>query len=127
MKKNIGKILKKHSITYFLKGLLSHINKEQFPGQALACALYIEGGIRTSEIGSFMFGKYDKTTKKETYADNELVRLAIPRRTYTQSHIDYVVEKIISVYKNRKKIKGVRITKQPELLRHFTASLTKIN
>ena len=74
-----------------------------------------------------MFGKFDKVSGKEIYSDKELVRLAIPRRTYTQSHIDYVVEKIIEVYENRKSITGLKITKQPAILRHFTSSLTKID
>ena len=106
-----------HAI-YIDAGLfLPHIPKSEYPGQALACELYIEGGIRTSEIGSLMF--------KNT-APNELVRLAIPRRTYTQSHIDYVVEIIKSVYDRRTKIKGMEITEEPEYLRHFSAKLKKI-
>ncbi len=106
-----------HAI-YIDAGLFaSHIPKEQFPGQALACELYIEGGIRTSEIGSLMFGDN---------APHELVRFAIPRRTYTQSHIDYVVEVIKDVYDRRKKIKGLKIIDQPEFLRHFSAKLTII-
>ena len=106
-----------HAI-YIDAGLFaSHIPKEQFPGQALACELYIEGGIRTSEIGSLMFGDN---------APHELVRFAIPRRTYTQSHIDYVVEVIKDVYDKRKKIKGLKIIEQPDFLRHFSAKLTII-
>jgi tryptophanase len=116
-----------HAIYIDAKLFLPHLTSSKYPGQALACELYLEGGIRTSEIGSFMFGKYDKKTKKEIYAENELVRLAIPRRTYTQSHIDYVVENIISVYNKRNKISGLKITSQPKYLRHFTASLTKLN
>ena len=106
-----------HAI-YIDAGLFaSHIPKEQFPGQALACELYVEGGIRTSEIGSLMFGDN---------APHELVRFAIPRRTYTQSHIDYVVEVIKDVYDRRKKIKGLKIIEQPNFLRHFSAKLTII-
>ena len=116
-----------HAIYIDAKLFLPHLKSSQYPGQALACELYLEGGIRTSEIGSFMFGKFDKKTKKEIYCDKELVRLAIPRRTYTQSHIDYVVENIISLYKRRKSIVGLKIVYQPKYLRHFTASLTKIN
>ena len=115
-----------HAIYIDAKIFLPHLKSSEYPGQALACELYLEGGIRTSEIGSFMFGKYDKKTKKEIYADKELVRLAIPRRTYTQSHIDYVVEKIIHVYRNKSKIKGLKIVQQSEFLRHFTASLTQL-
>ena len=116
-----------HAIYIDAKLFLPNIKVSEYPGQALACELYLEGGIRTSEIGSFMFGKYDQKSKKEIYSDNELVRLAIPRRTYTQSHIDYVIENIISVYKRRNKIEGLKIVYQPKYLRHFTASLTKIN
>ena len=106
-----------HAI-YIDAGLfLPHIPNEQYPGQALACALYIEGGIRSSEIGSFMFK--DK-------AQNELVRLAVPRRTYTQSHIDYVVEVIKEVYDKRETIRGLKIVEEPEYLRHFSAKLELI-
>ena len=97
--------------------LLPHISRGEFPGQALACALYIEGGIRSSEIGSLMFGDN---------SPHELVRLAIPRRTYTQSHIDYVIEVIKEVYNKRESIKGLKIIKQPKFLRHFSAKLTTI-
>ena len=106
-----------HAI-YIDAGLfLPHIPKNEYPGQALACELYIEGGIRTSEIGSLMF---------KDAAPNELVRLAIPRRTYTQSHVDYVIEIIKSVYDRRKEIKGMEIIEEPEYLRHFSAKLKKI-
>ena len=115
-----------HAIYIDAKLFLPHLKVSEYPGQALACQLYVEGGIRTSEIGSFMFGKFDQTTGKEIYADKELVRLAIPRRTYTQSHIDYVVDKIIDTYNKKDAIKGLKITKQPEFLRHFTASLKQI-
>ena len=106
-----------HAI-YIDAGLfLPHIPKEEFPGQALACTLYIEGGIRSSEIGSLMFGDN---------SPHELVRLAIPRRTYTQSHIDYVIEVIKKVYNERESIKGLKIIKQPKFLRHFSAKLKTI-
>jgi len=106
-----------HAI-YIDAGLfLPHIPKEEFPGQALACTLYIEGGIRSSEIGSLMFGDN---------SPHELVRLAIPRRTYTQSHIDYVIQVIKEVYNKKESIKGLKIIKQPKFLRHFSAKLTTI-
>ena len=92
-----------HAIYIDASLFLKHINKNGFPGQALACELYITGGVRCSEIGSLMFGGIDKNGK-EYFSDNELVRLAMPRRTYTQSHIDYVIEVIIDVYKRRKNI-----------------------
>ncbi len=110
-----------HAIYIDAKTLLPHIPPKEYPGQALSVELYLAGGIRTVEIGSVMFGKIDPKTGKETPAEMELVRLALPRRTHTQSHIDYVLEVAKDVYMNRKKIKGMRITEQPKFLRHFTA------
>ena len=110
-----------HAIYIDCMKFLPHIPQNQFPGQALACELYLEAGIRSSEIGSVMFGKKDKKTGKDLLAKMELVRLAIPRRTYTQSHIDYVIEGLGDVWGNRKKINGYRIVKEPKALRHFTA------
>ncbi len=97
-----------HAVYIDAKAMLPHIPVEQYPGQALVAALYIEGGVRGVEIGSLMFGKHDETGNLIP-AVMELVRLAIPRRVYTQSHIDYVAEVIIEVYENRKKIKGLQI------------------
>ncbi|MBP7541518.1 MAG: tyrosine phenol-lyase, partial [Saprospiraceae bacterium] len=91
----------------------------------LAGALFLEGGIRSVEIGSLMFGKYDEN-KNLIPSRMELVRLAIPRRVYTQSHIDYVAEVIIEVYKNKASIKGLQITEEAPTLRHFTAKLKPI-
>jgi len=114
-----------HAIYIDASLFLSHIPIEQFPGQVLACELYLQGGIRCSEIGSLMFGGIDEDGK-EFFSNNELVRLAMPRRTYTQSHVDYVIEIIIEVYKNRKNLSGLKITKQSKYLRHFTAQLEKV-
>jgi tryptophanase len=114
-----------HAVYLDAKGFLPHIPVDQYPGQALVGALYIEGGVRGVEIGSLMFGKYDDQHNLIP-AQLELVRLAIPRRVYTQSHIDYVAEVIIEVYKNRDAIKGVRITEESPMLRHFTAKLEPI-
>jgi tryptophanase len=111
-----------HAVYLDAKAFLPHIPVDQYPGQALVCALYTEGGIRTVEIGSLMFGKYDASGKLIP-APLELVRLAIPRRVYTQSHIDYVAEVIIEVYQKRNEIKGLCITEEAPLLRHFTAKL----
>ncbi len=94
-----------HAVYLDAAAFLPHIPPHQFPGHALACALYLEGGIRACEIGSVM----------------ELVRLAIPRRVYTQSHMDYVVECIGELFAQRDKIQGMRIAQEPPLLRHFTA------
>ena len=93
-----------HAIYIDAKRFLPNIPPDQFPGQAIVCELYIEGGVRAVEIGSVMFGKYDEKGKLVP-SMMELVRLAIPRSVYTQSHIDYVAEVIIEVYKNRDKLK----------------------
>jgi len=110
-----------HAIYIDAKALLPHIPASQYPGQSLSVEFYLEGGIRTVEIGSVMFGKRDPETGEEIPADMELVRLALPRRTHTQSHIDYVIEVARTVYARREAIRGIRIVKQPEFLRHFTA------
>ncbi|MDP1815445.1 MAG: tryptophanase [Leadbetterella sp.] len=102
-----------------------HIPNYEFPGQAIACALYLKGGIRACEIGSIMFGKYDENGNTVS-PDLELVRLAIPRRVYTQSHIDYVAEVIIEVFQEREKLKGFKIVKEPTMLRHFTAEFAEL-
>ncbi len=114
-----------HAIYIDAKRFLPNIPQEQFPGQSIVCALYIEGGIRAVEIGSVMFGKYDKNGKLIP-PPMELVRLAIPRRVYTQSHIDYVLEVILDVYKKRSALRGYRITYQAPMLRHFTAQFEEI-
>ena len=114
-----------HAVYLDAKEFLSHIPVDQYPSQALVGALYTEGGIRGVEIGSLMFGKYDED-KKLVPAPMELVRLAIPRRVYTQSHIDYVAEVIIEVFNNRHAIKGLTITEEAPLLRHFTAKLKPV-
>lgn len=115
-----------HAIYIDAKRFLPDVPPEQFPGQSVTCELYIEGGIRGCEIGSVMFGKYD-VAGKLTPPPMELVRLAIPRRVYTQSHIDFVSEVIIEVYNNRKKLKGYEITYQAPMLRHFTAQFKPLD
>jgi len=106
-----------HAIYIDAKAFLPHVPQEQFPGVALAAELYLEGGIRSVEIGSLMFAGA---------ARMELVRLAIPRRVYTQSHIDYVVEIILKVWERRAQIKGMRLTYEAPFLRHFTAHLEPV-
>jgi len=110
-----------HAVYIDAKKLLPHIPDGQYPGQALSVELYLAGGIRTVEIGSVMFGKIDAKTKKETPAEMELVRLALPRRTHTQSHIDYVLEVARAVFNNKDNIRGMKIIEQPKFLRHFSA------
>ncbi|MFZ1705055.1 MAG: tryptophanase [Saprospiraceae bacterium] len=114
-----------HAVYLDAKSFLSHIPVDQYPGASLVCALYEKGGIRGVEIGSLMFGKYDENGQLIP-AKMELVRLAIPRRVYTQSHIDYVAEVIIEVFEERSKIKGLSIVEEAPLLRHFTAKLKPI-
>ncbi len=114
-----------HAVYIDAKEFLPHITSHQYPGQALVCALYIAGGIRAVEIGSLMFGKYDQEGKLIPAA-MELVRLAIPRRVYTQSHIDYVAEVIVEVFEYRKDIMGLEIVEEAPMLRHFTAKLKPV-
>lgn len=115
-----------HAIYIDAKAMLSHIPVEQYPGQALVAELFIEGGIRAVEIGSVMFGKKDAQSGKLIPAQMELVRLALPRRVYTQSHVDYCVEIIENIFKRRASIRGLKITKEPPFLRHFTAHFESI-
>ncbi|MEI6021892.1 MAG: tryptophanase [Bacteroidota bacterium] len=113
-----------HAVYIDAKKLYNHIPVEEFPGQILACDLYEKGGIRCCEVGSVMFGKYDEN-KKLIPAENELVRLAIPRRVYTQSHIDYVLDVFDDILELREQTKGFHITYEPPFLRHFTARFEK--
>ncbi len=106
-----------HAIYLDARAFLPHIPEEQFPGVALACELYLEGGIRSVEIGRLMFG---------AAATMDLVRLAIPRRVYTQSHVDYVVEVILEVWRKRSSICGLTLTHEAPFLRHFTAKLEPV-
>jgi len=103
-----------HAIYLDARAFLPHIPPAQFPGIALAVELYLEGGIRSVEIGTLMFGEH---------ATMDLVRLAIPRRVYTQSHIEYVVEVVLEVWRRREQIRGYQVTYEAPFLRHFTARL----
>jgi tryptophanase len=114
-----------HAIYIDAKRFLPNVPPHEFPGQSITCELYLEGGIRSVEIGSVMFGKYDKNGNVIS-PPMELVRLAIPRRVYTQSHIDYVAEVVIEVYKNRENLKGYKIVEEAPMLRHFTARFEKL-
>ena len=106
-----------HAIYLDARAFLPHIPRDQFPGVALSCELYLEGGVRSVEIGTLMFAGA---------AQMDLVRLAIPRRVYTQSHIDYLIEVILEVWKNREQIRGMRLTYEAPFLRHFTAHLEPV-
>jgi tyrosine phenol-lyase len=110
-----------HAIYIDAKAMLPKIPSSQFPGQALAVELYREAGIRACEIGSVMRAASDNDNNQDRPSAMELVRLAIPHRVYTQSHIDYVIEAILQVYERRESIRGYRITHQPPFLRHFSA------
>jgi tryptophanase len=110
-----------HAIYIDAGALLPHIPPAEYPGQALACEIYCAGGIRSCEIGSVMLGRVDPATGRELPAAMELVRLALPRRVYTQSHIDYVIEVIADVAARKDQLRGVAIVEQPPALRHFTA------
>jgi tryptophanase len=113
-----------HAVFIDARALLPHVPPLQYPGQSLACALYVEGGVRTCEIGTVMFGLHPDG--REEAAAMDLVRLAIPRRTYTQSHVDYVIEVVARVADRREAIGGMRITWSPAALRHFSAEFAPL-
>ncbi|HUV16398.1 MAG TPA: tryptophanase [Pelolinea sp.] len=115
-----------HAIYLDAGTLFSHIPQKELPGQALVAALYIEGGVRGVEIGSVMFAHKDPESGEMVYPKLELVRLALPRRVYTQSHLDYVVDTLNTIWGKKDSYKGYRITYEPELLRHFTARFEPI-
>ncbi len=109
-----------HAVYIDAKRFLPNVPPHEYPGQSIVCEIYLEGGVRGVEIGSVMFGKYDEKTGELIPPPMELVRLAIPRRVYTQSHIDYVAEVLIETYKNRDKLRGYKIIEEAPMLRHFT-------
>jgi len=113
-----------HAVYIDARAMLPHIPPLQYPGQALAVELYRAGGIRGCEIGTVMFGKHPDGT--ETEGPMDLVRLAIPRRTYTQSHVDYVIEVARDVVARATSLRGYRIVKEPAQLRHFTATFAPL-
>ncbi|MCS7081886.1 MAG: tryptophanase [Bacteroidota bacterium] len=108
-----------HAVYLDARAILPHIPPLQYPGQVLAVELYVHGGVRGCEIGTVMFGRQPDGSEKA--APMDLVRLAIPRRVYTQSHMDYVIEVVREVYAHRQRLRGMRITWEPPVLRHFTA------
>jgi tyrosine phenol-lyase len=115
-----------HAIYIDAGAFLPGIQPLEFPAHALACELYLEGGIRSVEIGTLMFGGVDPATGEERIAPLELLRLAVPRRVYTKSHIDYVLEVAQAVSERREEVKGYRIVEEPPQLRHFTARLAPL-
>jgi tyrosine phenol-lyase len=110
-----------HAIYIDAAAFLPQVPRAEYPGQALVAELFLEAGIRAVEVGSVMFGRRDPATGAEEPAALELVRLAIPRRVYTQSHVDYVIEAVLAVWERRQALRGMRITEQAPTLRHFTA------
>ncbi|MHB2156547.1 tryptophanase [Calditrichota bacterium GD2] len=115
-----------HAVYVDARRFLPHIPPEQFPGQALVVELFVRAGIRSVEIGSLMMAKKDPQTGKMIPPKLELVRLAIPRRVYTNMHMQYVAEAIIEIYREREKLKGFTIEYEADFLRHFTARLKPI-
>jgi tryptophanase len=115
-----------HAIYLDAGRLLPHIPKAEFPGQSLAVELYRQGGVRGVELGSVAFSYQDPETGEMVYPQYELVRLAIPRRVYTQSHIDYVVDTIKRIAERKDSLRGFRFTYAPKLLKHFTARFEPI-
>jgi tryptophanase len=109
-----------HAVFLDAVRFLPHLERADLPGQALAIELYLEGGIRSCEIGSVMRGVAGKPSR------HELVRLAIPRRTYTQSHMDYVIEIVARVFERREEVAGLRIAEAPDVLRHFSARFERL-
>jgi len=115
-----------HAVYVLADRFLPHIPRHQYPGWALTVALYREAGIRAVEIGGMMFAKKERKTGKEVFPELELVRLAIPRRVYTASHLRYVADSLIELHANRDKVSGMRIVRESPFLRHFTARLEEI-
>jgi tyrosine phenol-lyase len=112
-----------HAIYLDAKRFAPHLTPQELPGVAVANAMYELGGVRACEIGTLMFGSRDSLTGEESAGPRELVRLAIPRRTYTQSHMDYVIEVVTKVWEDRASLSGYRIVEQAQFLRHFSAKL----
>ena len=116
-----------HAVYVDAKGMLPHIPQAQFPGQSLACALYLEGGVRGVEIGSLMFAGNDPETGEPTYPAMELVRLAVPRRVYTEAHLAYVAQVCGQLKSLGDRLRGMEIIHEAPVLRHFTARLRPVD
>jgi tryptophanase len=114
-----------HAVYIDAKKFLGHIPAHEFPGQVLATELYLAEGIRSCEIGSAMFGKYDNA--QFIPASMELVRMAFPRRVYTQSHFDYIIEGMGEIVARKNELKGLKIVYEPPFLRHFTARFAPLS
>jgi tyrosine phenol-lyase len=115
-----------HAVYVDARAMLPHIPPHELPGQALACELFLQGGVRSVEIGTLMFGHTDRVTGKPVVADHDLVRLCLPRRVYTQSHVDWVIESFAELMARREGIRGLAIVEEAPLLRAFTAKLRPV-
>ena len=115
-----------HAVYIDIKRFLPHIPQSQFPDNAFATTLYLEAGIRSAALGSTAFAEKDKKTGEVKYPKLELVRLTIPRRVYTNSHMDYVAEAVIELYQKKDQIKGLKMVYEPEVMRHFSARFEPI-
>jgi tyrosine phenol-lyase len=115
-----------HAVYIDARGFLPHVPQAQFPGQVLVVALYREYGIRAVEVGTLMFGHADPKTGKPVYPKLDLVRLAVPRRVYTWEQMRYVAQSVIELYGRRETMRGLRLTYEAPVLRHFTARLAEI-
>jgi len=115
-----------HAIYLDAERFAAHLEPTQFPGVSVAIALYLLGGVRACEIGTLMFGRHDPDTGQESAGPRELVRLAIPRRVYTQSHMDYVIEVVVKAFEERDSLPAYRIVEQAPVLRHFSAKLEPV-
>jgi tyrosine phenol-lyase len=116
-----------HAVYVDAKRMLPHLPQSQFPGQALVVALYREFGIRAVEVGSLMFGHRDPVTGEDVYPRLELVRLAVPRRVYTTEHMRFVADSVIQLYRDRDRLRGLRLVHEAPVLRHFTARLEELS
>ncbi|MDX1701619.1 MAG: tryptophanase, partial [Melioribacteraceae bacterium] len=114
-----------HAIFLDAKKILSHLKQDQFPAQSLAAEIYIDSGVRTMERGIVSAGR-NKDTGEHSYPKLELVRCTLPRRVYTQAHIDVTVESIASVFQNRQSVKGLKMVYEPKYLRFFQARFKKL-
>ena len=115
-----------HAVYIDARRFIDHLPQSEYPGQSLVVELYREYGIRAVEVGSLMFGHRDARSGEMVYPQLDLVRLAVPRRVYTTEHMRYVAASVIDLYRNRQRLKGLRITYEAPTLRHFTARLEEI-
>ncbi len=112
-----------HCIMLDMKGFLPHLTQDHYPAEAFTAALYLDSGTRAVGLGHLAFGGFDAATGAVVYSPLEVVRLAIPRRVYTDNHMDMVAASVIHLFENREQIKGMELVWAPQALRHFTAKM----